>query len=196
MNAPHDPAEAPPPELSQPRTVNDLFHYRLARLEGFCGAIVTRLCEGEFGITRREWRFIALLSTLGETTPKVLAAEANLDRGCTSRALAALEDKQLIVRQAARHDGRGQQVRLSAQGQRLHDDIFAALAAMNREILDAVPEAELPRLSDLLATLEARAGEVFRATAGRAQADRRHGGSRARWESRESPVPGEARWPK
>lgn len=177
------------------RSVNDLFHYHLARLEGFCGAIVTRLCEGEFGVTRREWRFIALLNMLGETTPKQLAAEASLDRGCTSKTLAALEEKGLVVRRTSESDLRSQHVSLSESGRLLYDDLFTAIEEVNRDILAAVsPELGAQMLSSLT-QLEVQARRVLEGVASRAQADRRHGGSRRRWERRDT-VPADAQAPR
>ena len=45
--------------LSGLETVNDLLLYRLGRLVSTGGSLVVRLCEGQFGITRREWRLLA-----------------------------------------------------------------------------------------------------------------------------------------
>jgi len=52
----------PAPLLTHPRTIDDLFLYRISRLLVTGGAQVIRLCEGTFGITRREWRILALLA--------------------------------------------------------------------------------------------------------------------------------------
>ena len=54
----------PSPRLSAPQGLDDLLLYRLSRLLGVAGAPVIRLCEGQFGITRREWRVLALLPAL------------------------------------------------------------------------------------------------------------------------------------
>ena len=42
------------------RPLDDLLLYRLSRLLSVAGSMVIKLCEGRFGITRREWRLIAL----------------------------------------------------------------------------------------------------------------------------------------
>lgn len=47
--------------FARPATVDDLLNYRLSCLLASSGAMVTRLCEGRYGITRREWRLVALL---------------------------------------------------------------------------------------------------------------------------------------
>ncbi len=177
-------------DLAHPQSATELLHYRLASLESFCGTIVTRLCEGEFGITRREWRFIALLRTLGDMTPSVLASQARLTRGCTSKTLATLHDKGVVQKLAVGGDARSQRITLTATGHALHDEVFATLAAVNREILSAVPAAELERLSSLLHDMETQAQRGAQAMVSGAHADRRHGGSRKRWQARHPPQVG------
>ena len=41
--------------LTHPEAANDLLMYRLNRLLAVAGSLVVRLCEGGYGITRREW---------------------------------------------------------------------------------------------------------------------------------------------
>ena len=62
----------------QPSELDDLFLYHLARLMSSTGTMVVRLCEGGFGITRREWRMVGLLATKGAMQPSRLAELAQL----------------------------------------------------------------------------------------------------------------------
>jgi hypothetical protein len=48
--------------LGRPETLDDLLLYRMARLPSVAGSMVIRLCEGRFGITRREWRLLGVLA--------------------------------------------------------------------------------------------------------------------------------------
>jgi len=47
--------------------------YRMSRLLAVGGSMVIRLCEGRFGITRREWRLVATLAGRGELSSSQLA---------------------------------------------------------------------------------------------------------------------------
>jgi len=67
--------------------------YRLTRVGRAAGGVVTRLCEGRFGITRREWLLIASLRDRRDVTPSALAAMLDLDRARVSRAIGSLIDK-------------------------------------------------------------------------------------------------------
>ena len=88
----------PAPLLTHPRTIDDLFLYRISRLLVTGGAQVIRLCEGTFGITRREWRILALLAQGDGLLSSELAGRAQLDRARTSRAVTVLAAKQLVSR--------------------------------------------------------------------------------------------------
>ena len=82
---------------------------------------VTRLCEGLHGITRREWRVIALLAQHGAMRSSQRAEQALLDRARTSKAVSSLVDKQLVdkwlvSRSAAAGDGRQLRLALTERG--------------------------------------------------------------------------------
>ena len=66
--------------FSEPLSVDDLLNYRLSRLLASSGAMVTLLCEGRYGITRREWRMICILAAHGALSPSELAQQAHLER--------------------------------------------------------------------------------------------------------------------
>lgn len=68
-------------------SIEDLLLYRLGRLASVGGAMVVRLCEGGYGITRREWAVIGQLYEGGSLPPSVLAERMHRDRARTSRTL-------------------------------------------------------------------------------------------------------------
>src|SRR6478736_764182 len=110
--------------LDQPRTVDDLLNYRLSRLFASSGAMVVRLCEGRYGITRREWRLIALLAAHGAMSPSELSDRAHLERTRTSRHITELVEKRLILRVRDPEDGRRAQVDLTVEGRRVYEELF------------------------------------------------------------------------
>jgi hypothetical protein len=44
-------------------SLGELLLFRLSRLLAIGGSLVIKLCEGRFGITRREWRLLATLAS-------------------------------------------------------------------------------------------------------------------------------------
>lgn len=168
----------PAPLLTHPRTIDDLFLYRISRLLVTGGAQVIRLCEGTFGITRREWRILALLAQGDGLLSSELAGRAQLDRARTSRAVTALAAKQLVSRNPRPGDRRSVMLSLTPAGRALFDALFPQVAAINRSLLGALDDAELERLDTALGTLQARADTLVQAQArlGGARGDLRGGG--------------------
>lgn len=180
------PAGQPPegnvPALRDPRSILDLVNYQMHQIESANASNVTRICEGEFGITRREWRFIALLAAVGGMAPSDLALRAGLDRSRTSKALMPLLAKGLIERRSQPGDRRRATVVLSAAGLALYERIFPRVKRVNTELLSVLDDADVRTLARMLDTLHRKAVEIVNSDLVEAQADRRHGGSRKAWE--------------
>jgi len=167
--------------LRLPRDVDDLLNYRLGRLVALSSAPVIRLCEGRYGVSRREWRVIGLLAAHGTLAPSVLAERCGLDRSRTSRTITRLVEKKLASRDVHAADPRRAQVSLTEAGRRMYDELFAQVAGFNRELAAVLDDATLDALEGALQRLMVRARELNLQFATDVQADRRHGGSRRRW---------------
>lgn len=161
--------------LDQPATLDDLLLYRLARLTASAGSMVIRLCEGRFGITRREWRVLALLAQHAGLMSSQLAERAQLDRARTSRAITSLVAKQLVARQAGQADRRQARLALTPAGRELYDQLFPLICGIHRELLEVLDARQLDALDESLDRLQARA-ESLAANADLPKADRRRGG--------------------
>ena len=140
----------------QPAQLDDLFLYHLARLMNSAGSMVVRLCEGGYGITRREWRMIGLLADKGPMQPSQLAELAQLDRTRTSRTISGLIGKDLLRKQSMAGDARQALVQLSDSGLELHRQLFPQVQAINRELLSDISDDELQVLSEVFSRIGAR----------------------------------------
>ncbi len=168
----------PRQRLRDPKVLGDLLIYRLGRLYATAGAMTLRICEGEFGIARREWRLLAVLGEAGELQPSELATRAELDRARTSRALARLQAKGLVLRQAVANDRRLALVTLTDQGRALHARMLPRVAAINGAILAPLSDSDVAQLNHLLDAVQRQAAQVLGAGAW-PKADRRRGGRTA-----------------
>lgn len=164
--------------LRHPRSIDDLLNYRLLQLHALSGAPVIRLLEGRHGIARREWRLIGLLASHGPLAPSALATAAQLDRPRTSRAIGVLVAKALVARVPLPGDARQARVALTGAGQRLHDEVFPQIVAINQAVLQAVDDAAVQQLDGLLRALTTRARALNDELVRDVRADRRAGGSR------------------
>ena len=135
----------------------DLLLYRIYRMSSVAAAMVVRLCEGGYGITRREWRILALLQGHDGMTPSALADKVQLDRARTSRAIGALVAKKLMVRTLAVADRRGAQLALTREGQRLYEELMPQIQAINQRILSVLTEAQSTQFQDSLERLRVSA---------------------------------------
>lgn len=147
--------EPPEPTPSQRlASVDDMLLYRLSHLTGAAGAMVVRLCEGGYGITRREWGVLAQLQGHPQgVLPSVLAERMQRDRARTSRALSALQTKGLVQRMVQPHDRRSARVSLTAAGEALYAELMPQIQSINArmlEVLDPSQKEGLDRILELL----------------------------------------------
>ena len=147
----------PSTRLTQPQGLDDLLLYRLYRLLAVASEPVTRLCEGVHGITRREWRLVALLGQHGALRSSHLAERALLDRARTSKAVTSLVAKGLVSRQVGAGDGRLVQLALTDAGQALHRAVLPRVQAINQQLLQALAPAAVDQLDQALARLQQQA---------------------------------------
>lgn len=164
------------PRLADPVALDDLLLYRLSRLLGVAGSTVIRLCEGRFGITRREWRILALLAQDEGLLSSQLAERAQLDRARTSKAITSLVAKKLLLREPRPGDRRQAALGLSPEGRALVQALFPLVVRLNQELLSVLPEAGVAQLDDALDRLQRHADELVEQRTELPKADRRRGG--------------------
>lgn len=141
----------------QPHMANELFLYRLARLQAVAVAPVGRLCQARFGVSRREWRLIVVLARHGPVLSSELADLAQLDRARTSRFVSALVDKKLISRDVIPSDRRQARVALTEDGRALYDEFLPVVVELNRQLLLALEPGEIAQLDGMMERLAERA---------------------------------------
>lgn len=161
--------------LIEPTATDELFLYRLSRLRAAAGRRVIRLCEGEFGITRREWGLLGLLAREDGILSSQLAERAQLDRARTSRAVSGLVVKGLARRAVRTGDRREVALHLTEQGVAVHAALLPRVIAINRELLAVLSESELVFLDDVLHRLQRKADAMVPGVDD-PKADRRRGG--------------------
>lgn len=160
--------------LGQPDSLDDVLLYRLSRLLATAGSMVIRLCEGSFGITRREWRLIARLAQEESLLSSELADRAQLDRARTSKAITSLVAKKLVRRQVRPGDRRTAALELTESGRVLHAALYPLVIEINSQLLACLEPADTATLDRALEALQLRADDLV-AHAQLPKADRRRG---------------------
>jgi DNA-binding MarR family transcriptional regulator len=161
--------------LVKPGGVTELVGYRLHFIDARIASAVIRLCEGRYGISRREWHLLGLLDALGPKTPSRLAESCHLDRPRVSRAISALVAKKLVIRSRVANDRKRAVLALTPSGRELHRQIFDEVSSINARLLEGLDEGDLEELHRLLAFLKERADVVGREAACEVHADRWRG---------------------
>jgi DNA-binding MarR family transcriptional regulator len=144
--------------LSHPQAVHELFLFRLTLLASTARVPIVRLCQREYGITRREFRVLGALAGGEGISSSALAGRMRLDRARTSRVLTSLVAKGLVQRQVAPADRRETVLQLSTQGRAVLDDLLPRVAALNRELLAVLDETQLAQIDQALRLLTHQAG--------------------------------------
>ena len=147
----------PTNRLTQPKSLDDMPLYVLWQLQAAARRPVVRLCEAEFGITRREWRMLAQLADSEGMPSSALAERAALDRAQTSRAVSALVQKGLVVRTPRPGTRREVLLHLTERGRALYAALLPRVAAINQELLSVLSETEVATLDALVQRLRAQA---------------------------------------
>ena len=147
----------PTNRLTQPKSLDDMLLYVLWQLQAAARRPVVRLCEAQFGITRREWRMLAQLADSEGMPSSALAERAGLDRAQTSRAVSALVQKGLVARTPRPGNRREVLLHLTERGRALYAALLPRVAAINQELLSVLSETEVATLDALVQRLRVQA---------------------------------------
>ncbi|SAI49989.1 MarR family transcriptional regulator [Bordetella ansorpii] len=159
-------------------TLDDMLMYRLYQAWFQSSPVFVRLCEGRFGITRREWRVLACAVEHGPMTSADLAATAKLDLARTSRTLGVLCEKGWLRRVQEGDDRRVVQVEATDGGHDCYDALMPEVQRLNDLLTQDLTADEVAQLRTLLARVEQRGLAMSQQNLVSEKASRRSGGTR------------------
>jgi DNA-binding MarR family transcriptional regulator len=151
------------PAAAEKPAIQTMTAFHLYRAWSSANPIFTRLCEGRFNITRREWRILATAVHTGGLTSSELAHAANLDPARTSRAISSLCEKGWLRRERALDDARTVHVFVTQEGIALHAAMMPEISRLNALITQDLSAAELTQLHSLLGKISTRASQLYNA---------------------------------
>jgi DNA-binding MarR family transcriptional regulator len=158
--------------IEDPSGIQDLLLFRLSKILSIGGSMVTRICEGQYGITRREWAVLALVAQADEMRWSRIIEQSELDNARLSRAVSSLVAKGLARK---RHvPSQGVWVSLTESGRTVFAELFPVARTVNLRLLEGLGEAERKQLNAALALIHQRAIELEEAMV-LPKADRRRG---------------------
>jgi DNA-binding MarR family transcriptional regulator len=160
MTQKHAASQAHATDIAKP-VIQTMTAFHLYRAWSSANPIFTRLCEGRFNITRREWRILATAVHRGGLTSTELASAASLDPARTSRAIGSLCEKGWLRRQRAQGDARTVHVFVTPEGAALYAAMMPEISRLNALITQDLSTAELELLHTLLDKISARASQLY-----------------------------------
>ena len=153
-------ATKPTSLLAQPSGIEDMLDYQLYLLYRDCGYVIERLCQLEFGMSRRRWRILATLSAAEGITVSDLSKRAELDIAQTSRAIGTLAREGYLKRLANRENARFAQVVLTEKGRNLYHSMFARFCQINKQLLRDLSEDQVQHLYSVISILRNTAAQL------------------------------------
>jgi DNA-binding MarR family transcriptional regulator len=152
--------------------------FRIYRAWSAANPIFTRLCEGRFNITRREWRILATSVAHGRLGSAALAEAAMLDSVRTSRTITALCEKGWLQRQRDTQDARNIYVEASPAGLELYRRIMPIIVELNEQVAQDLSAEERRVLDAALDKIMRRSQSLLQAEVIKDRPHRGQGGTR------------------
>lgn len=135
--------------------------YRLNHLAETVSRSFSRIYADTYGIGIPEWRVLATLGEYKAMTARDISQATSMHKTKVSRAVAALEKRDLIVRDKNRDDQREQTLCLSDQGNAMYEEIVPQALAYSKSLEDALTEEQKSVLDEIFDRLHGatRSGE-------------------------------------
>lgn len=144
------------PHLDLDRYVPGLLNFLSNKLSSGASACYRK----HFGVGVVEWRMLSMLAVENGISANRISQVIGLDKSAVSRALQQLAGAGYVALQADEKDGRRTTVSLTAEGEALHDRIFAAAMEREKRLLADLSQTEVDTLLNLLGRLHAQVGYV------------------------------------
>lgn len=141
--------------------IQDMTVFHLYQAWSAANPIFIRLCEGQFNITRREWRILATIVNYERLPSTELARVAGLDAVRTSRAITSLVDKGWVTRQRDTENGRIMLIAANQEGMDLYARIMPEAVKLNRLLTQDLTAEQLDTLHVALSLVSRRAHLLF-----------------------------------
>ncbi len=135
--------------------------YRLSVLSNLVSQGIAQTYQARFGLSVTEWRVIALIGRFPGLSASEVAQRSAIDKVAVSRAVNNLRDQDRIVRKASPDDGRTRHLFLSAEGERIYQEIVPAALAYEQALLSVLDSSEFNQLNHLLDQLQQRAAAMI-----------------------------------
>jgi DNA-binding MarR family transcriptional regulator len=127
---------------SAPLDLDRFLPYRLDILAEAVSRGLSRIYKPKYGLGVPEWRVLAHLGQYAPLTARDIGAHSRMHKTKVSRAVAALEELDLLARSGNDEDRREALLSLTAKGKAAYDDLAPKAADFARHLLDDLSATE------------------------------------------------------
>ncbi|HEX8757007.1 MAG TPA: MarR family winged helix-turn-helix transcriptional regulator [Steroidobacteraceae bacterium] len=117
--------------------------YRLNRLAVGVSNHLSDIYRERFGLDIPEWRVMATVGSRHGCTAQYIAQSTRMHKTRVSRAVAGLEERELIERASSAADRREREVRLTKAGRRMYAELVPLVLERERELLSCLTKEQL-----------------------------------------------------
>lgn len=133
--------------------------YQLNHLAEAVSRSFSKIYADQYGIGIPEWRVMATLGEYQSMTARDIGKATSMHKTKVSRAVAALEKRALIERDVNPKDQREQSLQLSAEGNRMYEELVPQALAYSEQLQDALTPEQQQVLDDIFERLHKAASE-------------------------------------
>lgn len=142
-------------------TLEDYVPYQLALLSNRLSQTLEIVCMRECGISRQDWRVLALVAGSEGCTARDLTDRRVMDAVAVHRAVRRLEEEALIVADVAVTDRRKRILRLTDSGRRAYETIVPHALELENQLLGILSPGEERQLRQALTKMLAHPLDTF-----------------------------------
>jgi DNA-binding MarR family transcriptional regulator len=142
--------------MSDNLSLQQFLPYRCVTLAERISTSLSRIYAEQFGVSVAEWRILTVLAENDRLQASDVSRIVRMDKVKVSRAVSALVERKLLLRTPSKADGRASDLRLSAAGKRLYDQIVPRALAWEQSLVEPLSDREQEMLFKLFDKLEAR----------------------------------------
>ncbi len=135
--------------------LNTFFPYQFSVLAQQVTAFIAQIYE-EYGLTKMEWRVIATIGYHDEISARDICSFTHLDKMQVSRAINRLIERELLQQQTSSEDRRKNLLNLSAEGEKLYQEIIPLVQVQETRLLEGLTAEECEQLKMLTQKLSAK----------------------------------------
>jgi DNA-binding MarR family transcriptional regulator len=131
--------------------------YRLNVLASLTSNALAQIYAERFGLSIPAWRVIATLGQYEHRTARDIAAHGVMHKSTVSRAVAALEQRGLIVRRPNEDDRREELLELTGEGRDIYEALAPQALAFEERFISVLTQEEQEILASLIDRLSGHA---------------------------------------